>query len=211
MIVLVVNLKIIKFVAKNPKKVGSIGDIACFSFYPGKNLGAYGDAGAILTNSKKLFNKIEALKNLGSLDKFNCHISGSNSRLDTIQAIILLEKLKKLEIQNEKRRKNAKLYSKLIINKKIKKLSYYPGSVFHQYVVLTKKRSDLIKLLRNNNVEFGFHYPTAINKLDYVKDFFKKEKFPNAEKLAREALSLPIHPLLKLKDIKKISKIINSF
>ena len=194
------------------KKIGSLGDIACFSFYPGKNLGAYGDAGAVLTNSRKHFNKIERIKNLGSTEKFDCYLPSSvNSRLDTIQAIILNEKLKKLNQQNEKRKKNAQLYFKLIKNKKIKFINYYPSCVFHQFVVRCKERTKLIKLLQSNKIQYGLHYPIATHKLFYIKKEFMKKKFPNAEKLSKEGISLPIHPELRTQEIKKISQVLNSF
>ena len=193
------------------KPVGSFGDVSCFSFYPGKNLGAYGDAGAILTNSYKIHKKIELIKNLGSLEKFNCFSQSVNSRLDTIQAIILNEKLKKLNIQNKKRVRIANLYNKLIENKKIKKLKWYPGCVFHQYVILSQNRSKLIKIFKKNNIQYGLHYPISINNLFFVKKKFKGKLFPNAENLAKKGLSLPINPELKLRDIKKITEILNSF
>ena len=192
------------------KPVGSFGDVSCFSFYPGKNLGAYGDAGAILTNSHKIHKKVEVIKNLGSLEKFNCFSQSVNSRLDTIQAIILNEKLKKLNIQNKKRMKIANLYNKFIVNNKIEKLKWYPGCVFHQYVILIQNRDRLIKILKKNNIQYGLHYPISINNLAFVKNKFKGKSFPNAEKLAKKGISLPINPELKIREIKKISNILNS-
>jgi dTDP-4-amino-4,6-dideoxygalactose transaminase len=193
------------------KPVGSFGDVSCFSFYPGKNLGAYGDAGAILTDHYSIYKKIELIKNLGSLEKFNCFSQSVNSRLDTIQAIVLNEKLKKLNIQNKKRVRIASLYNELIVNKKIKKLKWDPGCVFHQYVILSNNRTKLIKIFKKNNIQYGLHYPISINNLFFVKKKFKGKLFPNAENLAKKGLSLPVNPELKLRDIKKISNILNSF
>ena len=196
---------------KTNKKVGSTSDISCFSFYPGKNLGAYGDAGIITTNNKKLYELIKKIRNLGSGKKFIHEHIGLNSRLDTIQAIILNQKMKNLSNLNKKRKKIAELYNKLITNKKIIKLNYSKGSVYHQYVILSKKRSKLIKLLNKKKIEYLIHYPYAIHQLKALKKIFKKQKYPNAEKLARESLSLPIDPNLKKNEIKKITQVLNSF
>lgn len=193
------------------KRVGAISDISCFSLYPGKNLGAYGDAGIITTNNKKFHNLISNLRNLGSTRKFIHDQIGQNSRLDTIQAAILNTKIKSLDALNKKRIKIAKYYDKTIKNDKIKKLKYSKGCVYHQYVILSESRSKLIKLLNKNKIQYGFHYPYAIHQLKSLKNIFKKQKYPNSEKLAKECVSLPIDPNLKLSDLKKISKTINSF
>ncbi len=193
------------------KKVGSQGELACFSLYPGKNLGAYGDAGIITTNSKKKYEFIKKLRNLGSTRKFYHDIVGVNSRLDTFQAIVLLRKLKNLDYYNSKRKKIANFYDRKIKNIKIKKIKYSKGSVYHQYVVLTKKSSKFMKYLRKNNIPFGRHYPFPIHKLKAVKQLFKKQKFPNSENLAKNGVSLPIDPLLKKNDLNKICVKINNF
>ena len=147
---------------KIKNKIGSITDISTFSLYPGKNLGAYGDAGIITTNSKILNNKIRKIRNLGSEKKFIHDTIGLNSRLDTIQAIILNYKLKRLKILNQKRKIIAKKYDQFILNKKIRKINYSKNSIYHQYVILTKSRKKLIKLLNKNKIQFGFHYPFSI-------------------------------------------------
>jgi len=114
---------------KKGKKVGSIGNIACFSFYPGKNLGAYGDAGAVTTGSKKLYDKILKLRNLGGIKKYQHDLIGYNSRLDSLQAAILLNKLRELNANNNKRKKNAKHYLKNNTKKKIKKMNLNKGYI----------------------------------------------------------------------------------
>ena len=187
-----------------------MGKIACFSFYPGKNLGAYGDAGCITTNNSKIAKKIFALRNCGSIDKFNCDENGYNSRLDTLQAAILRRKLKFLNSLNKKRQNIAKIYDSNINNKFIEKLKYYPGCVYHQYEIKTSKRKKLIELLKKNFIQFGFHYPISINKLNIIKRDFKKQKFINAERIARDGISLPIDPNLTKLDIKKICSVVNS-
>ena len=195
--------------SKLRKKIGSTTDISCFSLYPGKNLGAYGDAGIITTNNKNFYNRIRKLRNLGSEKKFMHDLIGMNSRLDSVQAIILNEKLKKLNILNKKRKIIANRYSEEIQNDKIRKIEYSKSCVYHQYVVLTKKRNKLIKILSKNNIQYGFHYPYSINQLKVFRNYFKKDKYNNAETLAREGLSLPIDPNLTNKQISFIIKIIN--
>ena len=190
------------------KKAGSLGDLGCFSFYPGKNLGAYGDAGAITTNNKKFFLKLKQLRNMGSLTKHEHKFIGFNSRLDTIQATVLLKKINFLNKLNKKRKIIADIYKKNIDNKYIYNLKYCKTSVFHQYVILTKKRKKLIHILRKNKISYGIHYPRAIHQLNAFKKYFKK-KFKNAEELASNSISLPIDPNLSKNNVLKICKVVN--
>ncbi len=193
------------------KRVGSLADISCFSLYPGKNLGAYGDAGIITTNNKLYYNKIKNFRNLGSDTKFIHTQVGFNSRLDTIQAAILIRKLKLLNKNNQKRIKIAKYYDQNIKNNKITKLNYTNGAVYHQYIILIKKRKKLIELLDENKIPYSFHYPKAIHELDVFKKRFRKEKYIHAEKISKEGISIPIDPNLSIKDLKYITNILNSF
>jgi len=192
-------------------KVGSIADISCFSLYPGKNLGAYGDAGIITTNNKKLYKIIKNIRNLGSEKKFIHNYIGVNSRLDTIQAIILNKKLKNLERLNLKRKKIAHIYDKKILNNKIIKLKYSRNSVYHQYVILVKDRNKLIRVFNKKKIQYNFHYPFAIHQLQIFKNYFKKEKYINAERLAREGISIPIDPNLLMRDVATIVNTLNKF
>jgi dTDP-4-amino-4,6-dideoxygalactose transaminase len=196
---------------RTKKKIGSSSDISCFSLYPGKNLGAYGDAGIITTNSRNLFMKIRKIRNLGSEKKFIHDHVGMNSRLDTIQAIILNQKIKTLNKNNKKRQKIAKIYNQNIINNKITKLNYSVTCVFHQYVILIKDRNKLIKLLNKSNIQFGFHYPYAIHQLQIFKKRFKGLKFKNAERLSKECISIPIDPNLNSKELNTIINTLNGF
>ena len=193
------------------KKIGTTADISCFSFYPGKNLGAYGDAGIITTNNKKYYNIIKKIRNLGSSRKFIHDYIGMNSRLDNVQASILIRKLSMLNINNKKRCKIAQYYKKNINNQKIKKLIYSKSCVYHQYVILVKNRKKLIKLLTKNKIPYGFHYPYSINKLHSLRQMFKNQKYPNSERLGNECISLPIDPNLSILNLKKIIKVLNSF
>ena len=226
----VVNIKEIKKIIKNKnifiiddcaqahgakdiygKKVGSLADISTFSLYPGKNLGAYGDAGVITTNNKKFYRIVKKIRNLGSEVKFKHNLVGMNSRLDSIQSIILNHKLKQLPKLNSKRRKIASEYDNKIINKKIEKLRYSKFSIYHQYVLIVKKRNEFIKYLKKAKIQYGFHYPYAIHQLDALKKYFQKEKFPNSEMLAKYGISIPIDPNLSKKKINYIIGKLNSF
>lgn len=192
-------------------KIGSLTDISTFSLYPGKNLGAYGDAGIITTNNKKIYKKIMLLRNLGSIKKFKHELVGLNSRLDTLQSIILNEKLKKLNSLNKKRIKIAKFYNQNIFNPKIIKLNYSKHCVYHQYVILVENRSKFSKFLEKNNIEYGYHYPKAIHELDVFKKKFKNQRFPNSEIISKNCISLPIDPNLTKNEINFISKVINEY
>ena len=193
------------------KIIGSSSDISCFSLYPGKNLGAYGDAGIITTNNKKFYKKIKNIRNLGSDKKFIHTNIGLNSRLDTIQSIVLNEKIKKLSVSNNKRKKIAKKYDQNIINKKLSKLNYSKNAVYHQYVIMVKNRNKLIKLLDKNKIQYGFHYPYALHQLHALKKEYKNKRYPNSENLAKNGISLPIDPLLTDFQIKFIIKTLNNF
>ena len=195
----------------NKSRVGSLTDISCFSLYPGKNLGAYGDAGIITTNNKYFFNKIKNFRNLGSTVKFIHTQIGFNSRLDTIQASVLIEKLKLLDKYNNQRIKIANYYDKNISNKKVTKLNYSKGSVYHQYVIMTEDKKGLINLFDKNNIQFGFHYPKSINQIDSLKKIFENNRFVNSETLAKKCFSIPIDPTLSKKEISKIVKVLNFF
>ena len=194
----------------NIKRIGSATDISCFSLYPGKNLGAYGDAGIITTNNKRLYNKIKKIRNLGSDKKFIHDFVGMNSRLDTIQAIILNKKIKNLSNHNKNRQKIAQFYNKNIINKKITKLNYSKSCVYHQYVILIKDKKKLINEFNSKKIGFGFHYPYAIHQLDIFKKDFKNKKFINAERLAKEGISIPIDPNLNQKEQNIIVNTLNA-
>ena len=197
------------------KKVGSFGDLGCFSFYPGKNLGAYGDGGAIVTSSEKLCQKLKLLRNYGSTKKYYHDIIGYNSRLDTIQAAILRVKLRYLKEWSSKRLANAKLY-----NQKLKDIGdlVLPGidkdnlSVFHLYVVRTKSRDELLKYLKENDVHCGIHYPVPIYSLDaYSSLGLKKEDFPVTEELSKQILSLPMYAELGEEQINNVVNLIKKF
>ncbi len=226
----VVNIKEIKNIIKKKKifiiedaaqahggkdnfgnNIGKYSDLACYSFYPGKNLGCYGDGGMITTNNKKFYQKIIMLRNLGQKRK-NIHDEiGVNSRLDSIQASLLNIKLKSLKKLNLKRKHIASFYKKNIKNNKINIIKHSKNAVYHQYVVLVKNRKSLIKHLEKNQIQYGIHYPNPINKLKCFSKLFKNKKFVNSEYIASRCLSLPIDPILKKSEVNKVVKILNSF
>ena len=195
------------------KRVGghNISNISTFSLYPGKNLGAYGDAGIITTDNYTFYKKILKMKNIGAEHKFNHETIGYNNRLDTVQAAILIHKLERLDYLNKKRTILSKIYFKRINNHKVSFLNYTPFSVYHQFVVKVKNRKKFIKYMNKNKIEVGIHYPHTINQMKFYKKNFKKIKFINAEKLASQCVSLPIDPMLNKKEIDLIIQIINNF
>ena len=197
----------------NRKRVGgeNVSDISTFSLYPGKNLGAYGDAGIITTNNFKFCDRIKNIRNIGASKKFNHETIGLNNRLDTLQASILIHKLDRLSKLNKNRVSISKIYIKKITNRKIKFLNYSKYAVFHQFVIRVKNRNNFISYMNKNKIETSLHYPHTINQMKFYKNNFKKIKFPNAENLAKECVSLPIDPMLKKNEIDYIVKIINNF
>ncbi|MCX6760262.1 MAG: DegT/DnrJ/EryC1/StrS family aminotransferase [Candidatus Nealsonbacteria bacterium] len=193
------NLRVIEDCAQahgalyNGREVGSIGDIGCFSFFPGKNLGACGDAGAITTNNKNLAEKILMLRNHGRKrnEKYKHKIEGLNSRLDEIQAAILRIKLRHLRRWNNRQ---------IISNAK---------SVYYFYVIRVKNRNRIIKELKKAGISSGIHYPIPLHIQPAYKYLgYKKGDFPIAEKAANEILSIPVYPELTDFQIKFIADLI---
>ena len=215
------NIKIIEDAAQahgavlDGCKVGSLGDAAAFSFYPGKNLGALGDGGCVTTNSKKLALKIKSLRNYGSTIKYFNDYCGYNSRLDELQAAFLSVKLKTLDIENRKRKKIAGWYNDLlseIADLEIPNKEFFDTSVWHLYVIRTRHRKHLADFLKSKNIETLIHYPIPphLQKAYSFLDF-KKGDFPISEKIHKEVLSLPMGPHTKRNDVVFICSAIKSF
>jgi len=193
------------------KKVGSLGDIACFSFYPGKNLGAYGDAGMAVTNNEEFAEKMRLLRNHGRNKRYYHQIEGYNYRLDTIQAAILRVKLRHLEEWTEKRRRNAKLYNKLLKGSGVKTPveMEYAKHVYHLYVIKTEKREKLYSRLKENGISAAVHYPLPLHLQEAYRYLgWKKGDFPISEACSERLLSLPMFPELTTDEIKKIAGIV---
>lgn len=199
----------------NGKKLGSYGLMSTHSFYPGKNLGAFGDGGAVCTNNQHICYKIQQIRNNGSIEKYKHEIFGRNSRLDTIQAAILDIKLCNLDNNNEKRRMNAKLYFELLKNVceiELPKIENGCLPVYHLFIIIVKneKRDKLKIYLENNNIGVGVHYPISISNLKCYENYFE-DKCINSEKNSKNILSLPMYPDLTVEEINIVCKEIKQF
>jgi dTDP-4-amino-4,6-dideoxygalactose transaminase len=188
------------------RKAGSIGDAGCFSFYPGKNLGAYGEAGAVVTNNPELDKKIRMLRDHGQAKKYHHAMIGWNARMDGFQGAILSVKLRHLPAWNEGRRRNARIYDDLLKDKAgvtpPKEVSY-GKHVYHIYAIRVPDRDRLIADLAANDIHCGIHYPIPIHLLDAYKSLNQgKGSFPVAERSAAEFVSLPMFPELTPEQIR---------
>lgn len=190
------------------RRVGTIGNVACFSFYPAKNLGAYGDGGAVVTNDGHIAEKVRMLRDHGRREKYCHEIEGYNSRLDALQAAILSVKLKYLDEGNEKRRQHAQYYDELLSSAEgviTLKVPDTVKSVYHLYVIRVKDRNLLRKKLKEANIETGIHYPTPLHlqpALAYLG--MGKGSFPVAEEAALTVLSLPLYPEMTKEQIETV-------
>jgi dTDP-4-amino-4,6-dideoxygalactose transaminase len=198
------------------RKAGSMGDIACISFFPTKNLGAFGDAGMVVTNNDELAEKIKMIRTHGSNVKYHHKILGINSRLDTIQAAILLVKLKYIDRWNQRRMEIAGKYNELlkdISNIEIPHVRPYNKHVFHQYTIRIKNsRDELREFLRAEGIQTAVHYPIPLHLQEAFKSFeYRKGDFPISEKLSKEVLSLPMFPELRDEEIEYISAKLHEF
>ena len=177
------------------KPVGSFGSIAAYSFYPGKNLGAFGDAGAITTNDVNLANRCRKISMHGAIQKYMHEINGRNSRLDSLQALVLNEKLKKLSEWNQIRKDTASLYRELLAdipNLKLTKELELSDGVYHLMVVRNPKRDLIRKKLEDYGIQSGIHYPHALTQLPHYSKSLKPELCKVAEESASQVFSLPM-------------------
>ena len=196
------------------KSVGGFGELACFSFYPGKNLGACGEAGGITTNHAKYIKKLHSLRNHGSLTRYYHDEIGYNYRMGGVEGATLSVKLRYLEGWNKNRQNIAKRYLKEITSPKIKMQSQpeWAESIFHLFVVTTENRDDFVKHLADNGIAAAFHYPVPCHLQKAYSDLgYKKGDFPNAEYLAAHCVSLPMFAELSIDQVDKVIKIINAF
>lgn len=196
------------------KMVGTLGNAAIFSFFPGKNLGAYGDAGAVVTDNKKIADIIKLLRNHGRTEKYTHLEVGYGDRLDTLQAAILLTKLRQLKKWNIGRRKIANIYNHALKNLPIK-LPYpadWAEAVYHLYVIRTDKRNELKDYLKKQGIESGIHYPIPLHLQPAYKYLgYKKGDFMMSEQAAQEILSLPLYPELNKQQIEFIANSLKKF
>jgi dTDP-4-amino-4,6-dideoxygalactose transaminase len=177
------------------RRAGSIGDIGCFSFYPGKNLGCYGDGGAIVTNDEAITDRVRLLRDFGQRRKYEHEIKGDNCRLDSIQAAVLSVKLRHLDAWNAKRRANAKEYDRLLTAAgfEVPKRLTDEGHVYHLYVVQVEDRPDVMQRLSELGVQNGIHYPIPIHLQKAYADLrLSRGAYPRTERGADRILSLPM-------------------
>ncbi|GAB4376752.1 MAG: DegT/DnrJ/EryC1/StrS family aminotransferase [Calditrichia bacterium] len=197
------------------RRVGSIGHAAAFSFYPGKNLGAYGEAGAVTTNSDEAARFVRMYRDHGSAEKYLHEFEGYNMRMEGFQAAVLKVKLKYLEEWNEARRKNARLYQQLLRNVEEVILpieAEYGRHVYHLYVIRVKDRQGLQQFLAEKGIATGYHYllPLHLQKA-YAHLGYKKGDFPVTEKVMSEIISLPMYPELSEEQIAYVAEKVMEF
>ena len=193
-------------------KAGNLGQASAFSFYPSKNLGALGDAGAVATNDSELAACIRLLRNYGSSKKYENTLLGFNSRLDELQAVILNIKLQYLDADNERRTSIAKRYLSEIKNKNVQ-LPFYDGSdnhVFHVFVVLVDDRTRFITHLETHHIGYLIHYPMAPHKQKALKDYHHLS-LPITEHIHESCVSIPISPVMTDEDVEKVISVINHY
>lgn len=190
------------------QRVGSIGDIGCFSFYPGKNLGAYGEGGAIVTSNPEYAQKIKMFRDWGQEKRYHHVFKGYNYRMDGIQGAILRVKLRYLDKWTEARRTLATRYDELLVNSGVITPSVMPYShhVYHIYAVRTKQRDTLQQNLHQQGIQTGIHYPIPVHLQEAYADLgYKIGDFPCTELAANEVLSLPMYAELSLEQVEIIS------
>jgi len=212
------NLEIIEDSAQahgarfNGKMAGTFGRIGAYSFYPTKNLGALGDAGAIITSDESIYEKLRALRNYGSEKKYHNKYIGFNSRLDELQAAFLNVKLPYLDKINQHKRELAILYSTSLTDKVVKPLEIQDGfHVYHIYNIRTERRDELKAYLLDHGIHTEIHYPIPPNKQKGYTHFFNKLSLPISEEIHSTTLSLPISFATTITDAKIVIAVINSF
>ncbi len=197
------------------RKAGSLGTIGCFSFYPGKNLGAYGEGGAIVTQDEQIASKIRMIRDHGQAKKYFHDIEGYNGRLDAIQAGVLRIKLRRLSDWNKSRRENAAYYNELL--SKVNGVTLpveadFARSVYHLYVILVDDREGLQQFLSDKGIGTGLHYPLPLHlQKAYAHLGYKEGSFPVTESVAKRLISLPMFPELTREQIEYVAESIREF
>jgi len=197
----------------NGRRVGSMGDIGCFSFYPTKNLGAIGDGGALITNNDQLAEKINLIREYGWEERYISSVEGWNSRLDELHAAILRVKLKNLDKDNGLRQNHAKNYKKILKEPSLElpRIRDNSSHVFHLFVVKTKNRNDLKRYLQNHNVNTTIQYPVPIHRQKYYQKIAESISLPVTEQVAETILSLPMYPELKVTEQEQVANAIQNY
>jgi dTDP-4-amino-4,6-dideoxygalactose transaminase len=196
------------------RRSGSMGDLGCFSFYPGKNLGAYGEGGLITTNHPELARKIRMLRDWGAETKYQHVLKGFNYRMEGVQGAILRVKLKYLEGWTEARRAHAAAYDRLLLESGLTLPTELPGNrhVYHIYAVLTPRRQELMDSLNSQGVQAGIHYPYPVHLLPAYSDLnYSAGQFPVSEDVASQELSLPMFPEMTPSQIEAVGQAVAEF
>lgn len=194
------------------KKVGTWGEVGCFSFFPSKNLAGYGDGGMIITNDEAIADKVRMLRNHGSSKRYYHQDIGHNSRLDEIQAAIIRVKLKKIDQFNAMRQNNAAAYRSVIKTPQVVLPFVADGCehVYHQFTIKTKKRDDVAQALQKHDIASAVYYPVPLHRQDVFSASNASLRLPQSESCAAEVLSLPMFPELSQNEIQAIADIINA-
>lgn len=196
------------------KKIGSWGEIACLSFYPTKNLGACGDAGAVLTSSDRLADRVRSLRNHGAKVKYHHEEAAYNSRLDEIQAAILRLKLKHLDAWNDKRRALAAAYDETLKGLPLALPQRVSGRehIYHLYSIRTERRDELKTYLQGQGISTGLHYPMPLHMVPALRSLGHQEAdFPVSAQLAKQTLSLPLYPFMTPDDVQYVAAALRRF
>lgn len=193
------------------KPVGSWGDVGCFSFFPTKNLGALGDGGMVVTDDERISERVRLLREYGWKERFVSRMPGINSRLDEIQAAILRVKLPYLDADNDARRRIAGIYRSALRGVRSPGCRSDCTHVYHQYVVRSPRRDQLLRHLRGKGIEVSIHYPLAVHQQPAYDGRVRKMHLSNTEEIVREILSLPIYPELDEATIQYVVDAVNDF
>lgn len=191
-------------------QTGSFGDAAGFSFFPSKNLGAFGDGGLVTTNSDSIAERIKMLRNHGSKQRYYHDVIGYNSRLDEIQALVLRTKLTRIENYNENRRRVAHVYSDMLSDLPVE-TPFEDGKgihVYHQYTLLSEQRDEIINALAEQNIASAIYYPIPLHRQKVFGQDYASIELPVTERVAQQCFSLPIYPELSNTDIERIVDVI---
>ncbi len=197
------------------RRVGSFGTVGCFSLHPLKTLNACGDGGVLTTQDKKIYERLKVLRNLGLKTRDNCEVWSAHSRLDTLQAAILLVKMKYLDRWTRRRRANAAFYQKALgklFQLRVPNDKTYENAVYHTFVIQAQNRDELKNYLMRNGIETAIHYPIPIHLQKAAADLgYGPGDFPVAERLAQTILSLPVYPELQDSQLNAVAQTIKAF
>ncbi|HTG82819.1 MAG TPA: DegT/DnrJ/EryC1/StrS family aminotransferase [Geobacteraceae bacterium] len=195
------------------RMTGAIGALGCFSFFPSKNLGCYGDGGMVTTNSDELAEQLKVLRNHGSKVRYHHSVIGYNSRLDELQAVILRVKLKRIDAYTEGRRRVAHLYSELLAGSAVTP-PFEDGigvHVYHQYTVLTDRRDAIMKALGDAGIASAIYYPIPLHRQEVFADTYRGVSLPVAEETAARCMSLPVFPEMTEEQVREVVGVIKRF